>query len=38
MTAPTDPERDRRNVRLALVHVLLAVVIVAAFFFVQTSK
>lgn len=38
MTAPPDADRRRRNVRLALVHVLIAVAIVAAFFWVQTSR
>ena len=36
--AAKDPERDRRNVRLAWIHVLIAVAIVAAFFWVQVSK
>lgn len=38
MTVPPDTERQRRNVRLAWIHVLIALGIVAAFFWVQTSK
>jgi hypothetical protein len=37
MVSP-DPERDRRNVRLAWIHVLIALGFVAAFFWVQASR
>ncbi len=34
----SDPERDRRNVRLAWIHVLIAVGMLAAFLWVQVSR
>lgn len=38
MMATPDPERDRRNVRLAWIHVLIALAVVAAFFWVQAGR
>ncbi len=36
--AANDPQRARRNVQLAWAHVLLALLFVAGFVFVQASK
>lgn len=35
---PTDPDRARKNVILALLHVLLVIAIVAGFVYVQAQK